>query len=274
MDTTFVSNGTRGQLVSQFQTILTSAGWTVISGGGSADVIMESATTPQGLVIRMEAIDPGSGNCAQFKIRDNGILVGTQTIFLLPANGATFRLWANKYQFFYFLSGTDMTKQRAFVCGGVPWIPDFLKAVMSFPYGGWIHGSGSTDTDTRQLGNSLRKALWASVVNTYSAIWNSGVFGNASANNFGLVVQTANTNLDDLWEDGTFTLFEPILIWGSNSFTGPVRHGQMWDAMLLTKPLDSEIKRSFANYTWRNITHQNGTTGNPGRGCLMLLTSG
>lgn len=273
VDVTFASNGTRGQLVSQFETVLTSAGWTVVSGGGSSDVILESATTPAGLKIRFEAIDPGAGNCAQFKIRDNTTLVGAVVIFLLPVNLANFRIWANKYQFFYFLSGTDMTKQRALVCGGVPWVPNFIKDIIAFPYIGWMHGNGTTDASATQLAQSFRKVLIVSAITNYSAIWNNALFSSsASTNVFGLVCQSANTNLDDLWEDGTFTLFEPILCWQSSNFSSPVRHGQLWDAALNSKVLDSEVKRSFANKTWRNITHQNGLAGGIGRGSLLLVT--
>jgi hypothetical protein len=274
LDQTFVSDGTRAQLVSQFQTVLDAAGWSVVSGGGSSDVIMESATTPQGLKIRMEAIDPGTGNCAQFKIRDSGIVVGTQTLFMKPVNSAAFRIWADKYQFFYFLSGGDTSAQRCFICGGTPWIPDFLMDNMAFPYGGWIHGNGATDTDTRGILNSLRNKFLISQLVDYSAIWNGAAFGSGSTTGvFGLVVQTGITNFDDLWEDGTFTMFEPIICWQSGSFTQPVRHGQLWDAVLTSKPLDSEVKRVIAGKTWRNVTHQNGTTGGTGRGSLMLLTA-
>lgn len=256
-DFSFSSSGTRAELVTNFQNELTAAGWHVISGGGTGDVVMESATTPQGLKIRVEAIDPGSGNCVQFKLRDNGGLVGPVTIFLLPVGGATFRLWSNPYQFFYYLSGTDMTKQRALVCGGVPWVPPFIQDILSIPYTGWLHGNGASDTDTRTLTGTFRKTVTVSTIVNYSAIWNGVTFGVANAINvFGLVIQTGLTNLDDLWEDGTFTIFEPVLCWQSSGFSSPVRHGQMWDAVLGTKPLDSEVRRTFGNMTWRMLTHQ------------------
>jgi hypothetical protein len=267
IDFTFTSAGTRAELVSNFQTQLVAAGWTVISGGGSGDVVLESAVTPQGIKIRVEALDPGSGNCAQFKIKDDASLVGPTTMFLLPVNGSVFRLWANKYQFFYFLTGTDMTKQRAFVCGGVPWIPFFIQDLLTNPYAGWLHGNGTSDGDTHGLSATFRKVFTANVVTNYSALWNGAALGNTNlANKFGLIVQYGLTSLDDMWEDGTFTLFEPILIW--EGALGTVRHGQMWDAALTSKPLDSEIRRAFGGQTWRNITHQNTS---PGRGCLMLV---
>src|SRR5215470_9021370 len=93
IDITFTSDGTRGQLYTQFVTNLTAIGWGTISAVGS-DTILESGLTPQGLKVRIEVIDPGSGNCIQFKIRDNTTLIGPQTIFLLPSSGNQFRLWA------------------------------------------------------------------------------------------------------------------------------------------------------------------------------------
>jgi hypothetical protein len=269
IDFTFSSGGTRIELVSQFQTQLTAAGWTVISGGGSSDVIMESATTPQGVKIQVEAIDAG-GNCAQFKVRDGAALIGLTTMFLLPVNGSPFRIWANKYQFFYFLSGTNMGAQRSFVCGGVPWVPFFIQDTFTTSYAGWLHGNGASDTDTHDLNSCFRKVFTANAIRNYSAIWNGVAFGvNNTFNKFGLIVQTALTLFDDMWEEGTFTLFEPILVW--ESALGTVRHGQLWDAALTSKPLDSELRRTFGGITWRNVTHQNTSTAG-GRGCLMLLT--
>jgi hypothetical protein len=271
---TFSSTGARSQLLTQFQNQLTTAGWSVISGGGTGNLVMESATTPQGIKIRVNAIDPGSGNCVQFKITDNTTLVGPVTMFLLPVNGSLFRLWANPYQFFYFLSGTDMSKPRSFVCGGVPWIPFFVQNIITTPYAGWLHGNGSTDTDTMDLGASLRTRFTADRLKNYSAIWNGVTFGVAGTFSvFGLLVQTALTPIDDIWEDGTFTLFETVLVWESVSFPTPVRHGLLWDACMTTKALDSELRRTFGNATWMNITHDNGISGAIGRGCLMLCVA-
>lgn len=263
-DYTFVSAGTRDDLATQFRTQAIAVGWTSITSS-----ILETATTPQGLKIRVDVIDPGSGNCIQFKIRNNASLVGPWTIFLLPVGGETFRLWINKYQFFYFLSGSDMSRQRSFVCGGVPWVPDFIRDSMSNSYAGWLHGNGSTDTDTRNLGGTFRKLFVASSVLNYSALWNGTAFGSINTlGNFGLCAQTAGTAIDDMWDDGTFSLFEPILVFQSSNFTTAVRHGLLWDAALGSKPLDSELRRTFGDVTWRNITHQ--STSFPGRGSLFL----
>jgi hypothetical protein len=271
-DFTFTSDGTRAQLLTMFQAQLNIAGWTVISGGGTSHIIMESSITPQGLKIRVDVLDPGSGNCIQFKLKDNTTLVGPTTFFLLPVNGITFRLWANPYQFFYFLSGSVMTRQRAIVCGGVPWVPPFIEDFLSFSYNGWLHGNGTTDTDTTDLTSTFRSRFVASSIKSFSAIWNGVVFGNVGTiNRFGLLVQSALTNLDDLWEDGTWTLFEPILVWDSANYAAPVRHGQMWDAVLLSKTLDSELRRTFGGLRWRNITHQNQLAGGVGRGSLLLV---
>src|SRR4051812_47184678 len=84
------TTGTRQEIVTGLQTALTAAGWTVISGSGTGNVLMESATTPapQSLVMRVKLFDPGSGNCAQLVPRNQANTHAMSNYLpLLPAVG-------------------------------------------------------------------------------------------------------------------------------------------------------------------------------------------
>jgi hypothetical protein len=102
INTTFAA-GTRTQLVDNLKAELVNAGWSVASGS-SGDWKLDSATTPAGHNCRVRLLDPGSGNCAQVRIMNQGeTLTPGQSVWLLPGSGKTYRVLANKYQFHTFV---------------------------------------------------------------------------------------------------------------------------------------------------------------------------
>ncbi|HET6887690.1 MAG TPA: hypothetical protein VFH87_07180 [Candidatus Udaeobacter sp.] len=269
VDTLFTSNGTRRQLIDQWETAVSTAGWSVVSGGGSADKVYETAATPDGFKIRVRAKDVG-GNCAQFSMKDNGALE-SDISYTLPVNGFPYRIWANKYQYFLFRSGTDMTVQRAFVSMGVPWLPSFMVDYMqAFPYAGWCGRNGSNDTDANPVSGSWRKM----VTGTGSAgpdIWRGTAFA-AQTKVLGGPALPTNLSMGNYvtWEDGTHQLCEPLLIIPRTGGSSYMIAGQLWDAILNTKPYDSEAVRQITGKSWRVLTHQATVLT---QGTLMLLTN-
>jgi hypothetical protein len=277
IDTSFVSNGTKIDLLNNLGTALDNAGWATISGAGTSDWIRETAVTPQGYKFRMEGQDLGGATVsAKFTLRTD-TLANTVSMYVLPTNSALYRIWANKYQFFLFKSGTT-GGNRDFLCATVPWMPDFVAEVGSPPWAAWMHGSGGSDTDnTSTFTNELRASLRSGILTKCAFIWNNILFGSATntAGLVGIIMETVNppspTAVDDQWEDGTWLLKEPIICkpQGVSTSGQLTRLGQFWDSVVLAKPLDSEVKRTFAGHTWRNITHQ--YTGSAGqRGSLLL----
>lgn len=287
VDTTFISTGTRRDLIDQWETAVVAAGWTAISGAGTADKLYETATTPAGFKVRFRAFDSGSGNCAQFFIKDNSALTSTAG-FLLPSNTNVFRIWANKYQFFIFRSGTDMTLQRAFLCGGTLYLPDFMADWMSgFNYQGWMHGIGATDIDTQTVASTWRKCPCSVNLSQSSGgqIWRNAVFGYQIARAIDISVGHTQGNpagggshSTDSWDDGTWWMEEPLLSWfqGVTTSNYYAFKGQLWDAVMSGKNYDSEAVRSIGGTKWRSLTHQAGpvnTTSNSAAGSLLLKTN-
>ena len=72
VNTTFTCTvGTRREIVDGLVAALTTAGWSMVSGGGTGTVVMRSATTPTASnVIDVRIHDPGSGNCAQIRMQN------------------------------------------------------------------------------------------------------------------------------------------------------------------------------------------------------------
>ena len=267
IDFVFTGINTKLDLVNNLDTQLAAAGWTAISGAGGTNPIYESATTPQGFKIRVDFDSTGATNCMRLRITNN---VGTTSpyFFLLPA-AAPYRIIANPYQFFYFRTGTVLSLQRALICGGVQWVPSMLLNELAVSaYLGWIHGPGVTDTAATTLDGTLRARLTPSGsqtgVSNYATIWNGSTWNDqaGTANRFGLLAQIGSpggaTALDNQWADGTFAMYEPILLFSIGSASAALtRVGQIWDAIIDGKSFQSESLREFEGHLWRAITHNN-----------------
>src|SRR5882724_5579700 len=96
---------TRRHIVDGITVPLLAAGWSAISGtpGSSDDVTMESAATGAGAKIRFRFLEPGSGSSAQVTMKHSSGSPTSQIAYCNPAN--TWRVVANQYQFFAFMTG-------------------------------------------------------------------------------------------------------------------------------------------------------------------------
>ena len=98
---TFTDAGTRLDLVNKLNAQLKLAGWSVISGDGTADVLMKTAVNPDGLSCRLRLYDPAANNCAQFTLKNNAGTLTSQIHYLLPGSWQ-WRIVANQYWFAMF----------------------------------------------------------------------------------------------------------------------------------------------------------------------------
>jgi hypothetical protein len=285
------TTGTRQEIVTGLQNALVAAGWTVISGSGTSNVLIESATTPapQSLVCRVNLQDPGSGNCAQVKFR-NQANSKSQTNFhpLFPQASKVWRIIANKYQFFIF-STASTSVGREFVCGGVPYLPSFLQGVITEAI--WSHSNGGSDTDTA-VRSSFRTNLTLGVQNNHGTIWNTcnlNQWENYSTqiNNLttgwpllssqvgALYQQNAGTTLFPTytWHDDSLLTYEPLIGWGLTGYgdTNKFR-GQLWDAAIVGDSFAADVTTTFDSRNWWNITYNNsGATSAYARGSLLIV---
>ena len=140
VNTTFTqSAGTRAELVSAIVFAMSNAGWTTISG--TTDVLMQSATTPENLTVRIRVYDPGSGS-TRMQIRNVTGSLNTGDFWLTPAVNKTWHIVACPYHVFVY---TEMAHINAceFVAGGTVALPSFLNGVTTEL--GWMTGNAIND---------------------------------------------------------------------------------------------------------------------------------
>lgn len=286
------TTGTRREIVDLVAARLVSAGWSYQSGSGTGDVKMLSATTPQSLQTVVRIDDPGSGNCARFRLGNVANTVNQAGgCFLLPAASKVFQIVANPYQFCIFVTGS--TTARDFIMGGTPWIPSWNSAITSC---GWIMGNAQTDSDTTMrpsfrtqpttvatgaiypnMAAYINSTLMENNNTNYGVNWAPGVIqlmGTAPLqwnNNNATTIQMSR------WFDTSGMIYEPIIGWANSVTPGTaeaVAVGQLWDAAGMTVPNTMDLTSTFDTHNWINImSTNNGSNQNFGRSCLFLATT-
>lgn len=288
VNTTFAntSSPTRREVVDGIVAALTTAGWSTVSGGGTGDVLMESATTSQSLKIRVQVKDPGSGSTARLYLK-SGIssAAGTFGCGLLPEASKTWRVIANRYQAFIFVPGS--TKARDFVAFGNLHIPvTFSAQILEC---GWMWGSANSDSDTTTRPH-FRTTLGANI-NFSTAemcfILNGNMFETGNGTNynsstaFGLPTmvypQQTNISLGNVayayrWHDDSSLIFEPLLAFGCNINDEAKIRGQLYDAIVITEPMNGGTELVFDSHNFYSITHNNvGYANGSSRGTLLVV---
>lgn len=266
VNTTFTDAGTRASLVSNLNTQLKNAGWSVISGDGTGDVLMKTAVTADGLSCRLRLLDPGSGNCAQFTLKNNAGTKTSQIHYLLPAS-AGWRIVANKFNFFMFRSGaTQRNASRGVLYGGTIWVPSYLVTYLGTDLDvGFIGGNG--DSDTTQVNGHWRTTLtYYSQTQWGSSLWLSNMinYGTGNAATPRIITATQGqfstswvpTNWDG--SDDNRMLIEPLIYWSADtsSSSRPKLKGQLFDAVVMAGQYAGESLLSFDGHSWISITDQ------------------
>lgn len=286
---------TRREIVDGIVSAMTTAGWSVISGSGTGDVMMESATTPasQSLKMRARIYDPGSGTDARVKIRNSGgTIVQSGDFPLVSAAGRVWRVIANKYQVFVLAPGL-FNAPCVFAAWGVPFLRTALEGVVTECVWGW--GSSNSTSDASNIRPCPRTFMsmwinfstpnWFSIINGSSWELNNS---NQSSGNIGLPMifapWTANMqhsgykNSGDLnpssyrYHDDTPLASEPLLAFGAALATEAKIRGQLWDAVVLSEAYGADRTFAFDSKTFYNITHNNyGVTVDTPRASLLVM---
>jgi hypothetical protein len=285
VDTTFTTTvGTRQEIVTALQTQLTAAGWSVISGGGSGNVLMKSATTasPKSNSIRVRLQDPGAGNCATLKIENDAGTLTSQAFFLLPAAGKVYKIIACQYNFFVYTA--NPTAIREFACGGTLHIPDHLDGVVTGSLG-WMHGNSSTDAGVsagsfRTVLSSWTNAAYNSQIRNATLLNHNSAVGSAIAwqtlrvPSVGSAVQVSTGNIR--WSDNAIVMTEALLGFGIAATTDePKWQGFIHNGMVtsLEFPADDRTITSWDGHSWAGITVNNTGSVLLGRGTLFMAVT-
>lgn len=259
----FTDAGTRIDLVNKLNTQLKNAGWSVVSGDGTSDVLMKSAVTPQGVSINIRIYDPGSGNCAQVILKTSSGVVGSITGFLLPAS-AEWRIWACKYWFGIFRTNSiNRLQPRGIVFAGtlVSLPPGLLARMGPDLELGFINSLGVSDTDASSAGKgTFRSELvgWSMNGTTSSQIYRSVATGGANAYPY-LALQLYSFYSQGWgfnWADGS-TFSQEAIVCCAN-FGGGM--GMLADAMVIYRQMGGETELfTFEGKNWMPITDKSDT---------------
>ena len=288
VNTTFSnsSSPTRREIVDGIVAALTTAGWTTISGSGTGDVVQESATTPQGLVMRVRIDDPGSGNCARIRVQNqSGSYAQTYGIRLLPEAGKKWRVIANRYQCFVMVPGS--TSARSFAAFGTLHIPNTLEGVITECIWAWGISNGDTDTATRP---GLRTSMSSHAnFNTPEMCfilngsgWEVGNGTNVTSTSMGLPTllftqhshfALANVPYAYRWHDDSSIFVEALMAFGGQSVVDEAKiRGQLWDAIISTDVYNAGTVIQFDSKNFYTITHNNlGSSTFAPRGTLCVV---
>lgn len=260
----FTDAGTRLDLVNNLNAQLKEAGWSVISGDESADVLMKSAVTPAGLSVRLRLYDPGGGNCAQLFIKNNAGTLTSQAFYLLPES-VGWRIVANPYWFGMFKSGAAYRNVgRSALFAGTIWVPDSVATVMGSDLDcGFIQGVGSSDGDTG-TSQSWRNRIAMADSMRASTLFRSFMLTGAYDNSGQPMLISPGPNCYQQgdspfeWEGGGRHDIEALIAWSPDGSTGTRAKikGQLWDAMAMGGLFDGETTISFDGHTFIAVTDQ------------------
>jgi|GEM_PF-2822194 len=260
VNATYTSDGTLAGMQSWVTSQLQTAGWSVYSGSGS-DITLMSAVTPQNLSIKFRFYNPGTGNCIQATMKSITPALVSAIGYLLPTSGVTYRIIANKYQFFIFASGTTYRRTARYILmGGVPWVPSGVAAVLgSLTEDGWFIYSGTSDTDTSTNRASFRNVVTGASTNAIcsTTIWDGSVSNYSSDTSLSPQLEVRLSpylSQYRLFADGSFKAFEAFIGWYVSAVNAGAVVGQLWDAIVVSSSFSGELIYSFDGHNYLAIT--------------------
>lgn len=273
VNTTFTNtSGTRREIVDGLVGALTSAGWTTVSGGGTGDVRMRCAVTPNGYQYDLRCYDLGSGTSARLQLR-NLITTQADNIYLNPQAGKVWRVIANKYQFFILVPGSAACRDFAFATA--PSAPTSMNTI--FTNAAVLVGQGKTDTDTTTTSGFIRTIMssfhstsnWQQncAVITNNTLWENanvvdgGTFGCPAIVNARIFPNYGNVYSAYRWADLSLNIIDPMIGWGQQSrFDETLIRGQMWDSFIIEETFPPGYLITYDGRTFHNLTANNALT--------------
>lgn len=286
-----ITSDTTSHLIGGIQTALVSAGWTVISGGATTNLVMQTVSTPQGLAMR-------------FKFHDNGYTVSsvaTIQISIQTTNGATigadnssgnspwlrvntttnYTIIAGPYYFWLVVPGS-YADYGLFGFGGVPFIESFQTATTQLGYlVTQTKGIGAPTgvSPTFRINNSCclqnQVAQTQLIYNTnYISLDGSSQSGRNTQGDSGYIRAwlpafsqqycnaTSGMNMVQ-FSDGSFATADPWVGWDSTTSVHPADtgdtsfiQGMLWDAVFIFDNSQiGDATTTFLGHNWYAISN-------------------
>ena len=265
-----------------FNLSLTSGGSTITTSGSqsgvhtlSSEILMQTATTPQGYNLRCRFRD-NTGVSIQYSIEtSDGVHVGGNSTSaggsLTPGIGKVWHITANKFQFMMWVNGSYVTGNE-FICVSCPYIFSFLTPT----YLGFMTSAGRSDNGpgTGNIGNWRYKLLGGygdSNMGNSQVIYDTTFIDYAGATsgsgegrgwpgiipliywNQGSYLYTGNSLWR--WANGDALTQDPLLVWGlTGANDEQLIRCQLWDAIVIQDQFFGDVTTSFDSHNWICVT--------------------
>lgn len=293
VNTTFTGD-TIAHIITALETQLVNAGWSVISGSGTTNVLFQSATQ-SGVTnpIRVR-VKTNSGTCAAVSLENQaGTLASTSSTtaggLLLPVAAQTMRVIATKYWFCCFVPGSAAA--RTFVYAGMPYVDSsFLTSVTDIGVmfsNCFTEASAGVATSFRShpaiSSVSSSEANYALIYNT-SLLQNNNTATTTSNNSAGApdVLLTCapagaqtTTARNYRWANDDLVTSDVLVGWGLTSTGDEAKiRGQFFDMVYVAEAATIDTSSAFpaTGHTFYNLTNNfTQTTANP-RGGMWVRT--
>lgn len=256
-------------VVDNIKAQLLNAGWSVASGA-SGDWIVRSALTPSGSQIDVRLFS--SGAFARVKFQRTGLSMSqappldpSQDLLLLPLAAKTFRIIANRYQFFVLVPGSSNFQD--FCCGGVMFQESFQTS-----YVAWCHGNAPADGSSSRLISFRTACSLLTFAQTFINSWQVSDSSHLvlTLNNWqgdrcqrlvvpiGQVATNTGEGVDNAgrrWHTDEAFKIPARICYGVATLDSAVERGQLWDAVIVTQeyPIDHN-PIVFDGHNWYNLT--------------------
>lgn len=278
------STGTRREIVDALAAALASAGWSYVSGSGTATPILSSVATADGYQYRILLSDPGSGTCARVQISGpagNNPSPGTLYQYLLPAASKVWRIIAWSCGLCVWAEGLTTARGHVYINTVKP-TAGVLAALSNFAV---MTGDGPTDSGSTVL-NSFRTTLAGQGQNTQpptqviygTSLWES-VNVNAAAQGFpvlvgrmlGGILATGSVSITGkrYWDDA-YVVSDVELAVGNSATNEAKITGTLYNTALTTKQYNSESTiltvgaRTYKPLTVQSASFTNANSGHEG----------
>jgi hypothetical protein len=280
---------------STFNVAASSGGAAITTSGSQSGVqtvnfelLMQTATTPQGCNLRARIRDNGSGVSAiGISIESSdGVKVGANDGsshggVLTPASGKIWHICANQYQFALWVDG-DYNSSNEFCLVSCPYLFSFLAGITYYGFLISSNNGAGCNGDWRYSVNNA--GVSNNNISAYQVLYNQNlvdqVYGAIGPYYTGpptlLIAYSPYVSLVSgglVWRygNGDAMTLDPLLCWGLTGYGDEsMVRGQLWDAVIVTDQFLGDYTCTFDTHNWIALTSSQ-TSGT--RFTLFLATS-
>lgn len=257
-----VTPAAAANLVDHLETHLVTAGWTIISGAGTNDVKFESATTADGMKVRI--ITGVSGSDMTLEIRNSGETASgaTGNIRCAVDGVNSWRFMANRYGFVLHETTSavalgNSSGAKKWCMAGTLYLESFLTPTVTEV--GYLMGDHRSTTNASHYESLRTKPMIEGTPANNSLLYNGSILdsnnttsANIEEGDLGLLIPvfpladstgySGSPTKTYKWASGENILADPLLAWGSPDRTTNMKliRGQIFDVIVA---LDNDLSQ-------------------------------